>query len=137
MREILLQMDLFGDPRVRALHEAALGHALEALTISNQAFLRQHPEAPHPYKSGVRFEREPIGVERWQGIRRLLQSKRGDCEDIAAYKAAWDREREGKPARAQIIARRKVGDLLVYHIGVSTNGQLQDPSRVLGMGSIV
>jgi len=137
VHDILLEVDLFGDPATRALSEQALAHALEALTIANQVYLRRNPNAPHPLAAGIRFEREPVGVEKWQSYGRLLQTKRGDCEDISAAVAAWKREREGRPARAQIIARRQAGPMLVYHIGVNTLGRIEDPSRAIGMGSIV
>ena len=37
----------------------ALAHLLEALTLVNVAWLREHPEAPWLYESGVRYEEEP------------------------------------------------------------------------------
>lgn len=138
MRRIDLQVDLFGDPRTRQLSQAALGHTLEALTLANQAYLRTHPNAPHPYRAGWRYEREPIGVENWQTYPYIMQTKRADCEDLAAALAAWRREREGIHATARALPPQVAGNLLVYHIGVQLpNGQWEDPSRVLGMGSSV
>lgn len=138
MRRIDLQVDLFGNPATRQLSQAALAHALEALTLANQAYLRTHPDAPHPLLAGWRYEREPIGVEKWQSYPYLLRSKVGDCEDLAAALAAWRRERDGIHAKAMALPPQVAGGLLVYHIGVRLpNGQWEDPSRVLGMGSVV
>lgn len=137
MRRIDLQVDLFGSPQTRHISQAALAHALEALTLANQAYLRTHPEAPHPYLAGWRYEREPIGVEAWQSYPYLLRTKRGDCEDLAAALAAWHRERDGIHASARALPPQVAGGLLVYHIGVQLpNGKWEDPSRVLGMGSV-
>jgi hypothetical protein len=38
----------------------ALRHLLEALTLVNVAWLREHPGAPWLYESGVRYEEDPL-----------------------------------------------------------------------------
>lgn len=139
MKAILLEVNLFGTPGAEPLSEAALTHLLEALTLADQIYLRQHPECPHPYLSGVRYEEEPFGQEDWQSIRELLERKTGDCEDLAAYLCAWKREREGIPARCYFTHRnvrhaQTGGMVALYHIVVRyPNGQIEDPSRRLGM----
>jgi len=114
-----------------------LGRALRSLrarlTLHNLDWLRQHPETPRLYVSGVRYQREPDGLERWQSIPELLASKRGDCEDLACALAAERRFYDRIPARA--VARgRHQGDHVLYHVVVQyPDGRLEDPSRRLGM----
>jgi len=56
---------------------------------------------------------------------------------LAAALAAWHRERDGIHASARALPPQVAGGLLVYHIGVQLpNGKWEDPSRVLGMGSV-
>lgn len=106
---------------------------LEELTQDNVSVLRRDRSIPHPYKSGVRYHREPKGVENWLGVRRLRKKKRGDCEDLAAYLAAWYRVRKGIHARAILIRFRK-GKKVWYHAVVMLpNRRIVDPSKALGM----
>jgi hypothetical protein len=135
VRRIDLELDLFSDPADRELNEAALRHVLEALTISDQLYLRRHPSTPHLYAAGVRYEAEPIGTENWQAIPYVLARRRADCEDLSAYLCAWKREREGIAAVID-LTYQQVGNLSVYHIRVrNPDGTIEDPSRVLGMGA--
>lgn len=113
------------------LDEATLTAALEGLTAFNAAWLSSHPSAPRLYDAGVRYEREPRGREVWQTYPDLLRSRRGDCEDLAAARAA-ELRRFGD-ANAIAFARKVRPGL--WHIRVRHgDGTIEDPSRVLGMG---
>lgn len=141
MRKIELEVNLFSGPGSEALSEAALRLLLEALVIANQIYLRQHPECPSPYDvPGLRWEQEPIGVEDWQSIPYILERKRADCEDLAAYLCAWRRERNGIVSAVCDFTHRNVrlpggvGVVSLYHIVVRLpDGRIEDPSRKLGM----
>jgi hypothetical protein len=79
----------------------------------------------------ARYERERPGrPEIWQSADQLRRSRIGDCEDLAAYHAAWLRV-TGRDANAKIgLARSSVG----FHvIVVRGDGSIEDPSAALGM----
>lgn len=110
---------------------------LEALTAANVEWLRSHPAAPSILApaAGVRYEREPRGVEHWQSLPALLSSGVGDCEDLAAARAAELRvsgvDASAVPVRVKIA--RGVGGVDLWHIVVQTPRGTEDPSRALGM----
>lgn len=107
---------------------------LAALTQLNVEFLKQHPQAPHIYQSGVRYQREGKTrsgkqKEKWLTYPLLLLLRHGDCEDLSAALAACYRVR-GIAAIA-VARESSIG----YHIVVQLpDGTFEDPSRMLGMG---
>lgn len=111
---------------------------LEALIQANEIYLREHPETPLLYGAGVHYEREPRGIEDWCGIAEVRARGWGDCEDLAAWRAAELRVRFGIPAVCTFTDRLLPGNLLMFHILTQLpDGRVEDPSRKLGMGSIV
>lgn len=106
---------------------------LEDLVQDNEAYLLSHPNAPHPYQSRVRYQREKRGQERWLGVRRLLRKRRGDCEDLAAYLAAWYRVRMGIHAKVVLIRFAKYGTVWYHAVVLLPDGSIKDPSKALGM----
>lgn len=110
-----------------------LGQFLRALVTANVEYLRRHPDAPHPYKAGIRYQREPKGQERWKGIGQVLADRHGDCEDLASYLAAWYLVR-GQEAKIHLVWRRRRNGGRLFHVQVrGPSGQVEDPSAVLGM----
>jgi hypothetical protein len=81
---------------------------------------------PALYDSGVVYRRER-GTERWQPATDLLRNMRGDCEDLAAYRAA-ELRMEGEPATVAIIRTRRGSFHAVVRRG---DGSIEDPSRIL------
>ena len=82
---------------------------------------------PQLYESGIVYRREPQGSEQWQPATDLLRSGQGDCEDLAAYRAA-ELRMEGEPAMVAIVRTRRG----TYHAVVRrVDGSLEDPSRIL------
>jgi hypothetical protein len=108
-----------------------LDAALAGLVAINVVQLRRAGGGPDLYAAGVRYEREPRGVERWQSALDLLRTRRGDCEDLASYRAAWLRVNTGEAARA--IAYR-TGARKFHAVVARGDGTIEDPSRALGMG---
>lgn len=85
-------------------------------------------EVPLLYDSGIVYRREPAGREWWETVIDLLREGEGDCEDLAAYRAAELRYREGIPARVRIYrTQRRTFHAIVQH----PDGTLEDPSRIL------
>ena len=111
----------------------ALRHLLEALTLVNVAWLREHPGAPWLYESGVRYEEEPPGRDEWQDIPETIERREGDCEDLACWRLAELRVRSLEDARP-FVKRTVYGPRTIYHVAVRrSDGRIEDPSRVLGM----
>lgn len=55
---------------------------------------------PRLYQAGVRYRAEPRGQENWLDAIQVLTVKFADCEDLASYRAAELRVRDGVQARA-------------------------------------
>ena len=109
-------------------------YAILDFWVANQAaWLAQHPEVPHPYDAGIRYENESPGREVWQSIRTTLRRGWGDCEDLALYLAAWYVARKGITARVRLIRFSKAGKVWYHAVVVLPDGRVEDPSRRLGM----
>jgi hypothetical protein len=107
---------------------------LHALVGLNVAYLRFHPNTPSIYRAAVRYHREPRGHEQWLQVPSVREQTWGDCEDLAAWRVAELRV-HGVDAWPCFHWRR-LPAALVYHIVVCRpDGIVEDPSRVLGMGS--
>ena len=108
---------------------------LEALTMSNIAYLLDNPQTPDLYRSGVHYLEEPPGRDEWQDIPDTLERGNGDCEDLACWRVAELRVKYGqRRARRGISVSRLPRGGLLYHIMVlHENGAVEDPSRILGM----
>ena len=84
---------------------------------------------PSLYSSGIRYKAETGEV--WKPAGRLLADKLGDCEDLAAYRAAELRKSGRDPAARVGIVR---SGRRVYHAIVERgDGSIEDPSKRLGM----
>lgn len=113
----------------------AIEAVLEGVVRLNIALMRfadeRGVELPPLYSSGVRYRREPRGREWWQSAPDVLAvatRRSGDCEDLAAYRAAELRYWDGELARV-VILRTARGS---FHAVVEReDGTLEDPSRVL------
>lgn len=111
-----------------------LGALLEGVVAANYVVMEaarrllgsQNPFLPL-YESGIRYEREPPGEENWQFAHELLQSRAGDCEDLACYRAA-ELRLDGEPAIAEVVRTPRRS----FHAVVRrADGRIEDPSRIL------
>lgn len=114
----------------------ALAAMLEALTVIN---VDQVGELPDLYSAGIRYvsevrrdsRRRSIGAtELWCDARTVVKNRAGDCEDLSSYLAACLRVHGGIRARAIPFYVRPG---LVHCVCVLPDGQIEDPSVVLGM----
>lgn len=90
-------------------------------------------ELPALYESGVVYRRELPGDEFWQSGLDVLgvESRRsGDCEDLAAYRAAELRYFDGEDASVHIIRTPRGSFHAIVKRG---DGSLEDPSRICVM----
>lgn len=87
---------------------------------------------PVLYRSGIVYRREAPGEEFWQAAQDVLGViglRAGDCEDLAAYRAAELRVFQGDDdARVKIIRTRRGTFHAIVERG---DGVIEDPSRVL------
>ena len=117
--------------------ERDLKFALAVLTVLDMEQIRQH-RLPPLYASGVRYRREqpkqcwaPVngGCEDWLTALELLRQGVGDCEDLAAYRAA-----ELRLAGEKATAFPRPNGVMGWHIQVRReDGSIEDPSAKLGM----
>ena len=107
---------------------------LRALVESDIHYLRTHPRTPNLYDAGVRYEREPPGQEHWKTIPEILSDGFGDCEDLASWRVAELRVRQNRNDVQVFRKRRTMNGIHLFHIVVRyQNGQIEDPSKILGM----
>lgn len=106
-----------------------LSAALEGLVAANAVILARAGTVRRLYASGVRYQRER-GTEDWRTIPQVLRAGRGDCEDLAAWRAAELRVYDAEPARAIV---RRSGPKTLHAVVVRADGRIEDPARRLGM----
>lgn len=134
--DITFALGLFNydrDPEESIVALRALADALMQIDIN---YLRRHPNVPLLYRSGVRYEAEKNGMERWQDISTTLQKQKGDCEDLACWRAAELNVRMGIAAFPNVYVTQRLPDgRRLYHVTVvvEPNGAIEDPSAILGM----
>jgi hypothetical protein len=112
----------------------ALDAALEGLVQASSLDLQEggvHGGFPSLYESGVRYEREH-GTERWLTPSSVLACGVGDCEDLAAWRAAECRVSGEDPYAVARVMRS--GPRTWHAVVQHGDGTYEDPSRVLGMG---
>jgi hypothetical protein len=112
--------------QVHAPDKASLQLALAGMTAMNQALMARG-RVPPLYSSGVRYRRER--PDRWQTLDIVLAKGAGDCEDLAAWRAAELRQ-GGENAYATV---RRVGPRNWHAFVVRGDGSTEDPSARLGM----
>lgn len=73
--------------------QLALDQMAEALVQANVAYLQTHPDTPALYDSGVRYDLGADVQGPWQTVPAIIAHGRGDCEDLAGWRAAEYRVR--------------------------------------------
>lgn len=112
----------------------AIEAVAEGLVRLNVALMRfadkRGVQLPALYESGITYRREPHGREWWESaedVAALANKRSGDCEDLAAYRAAELRYWDGEMARVKIIRTQRG----TFHAIVARgDGTLEDPSRI-------
>lgn len=114
-------------------NKPALDAALEGLVRLNVQMFRtraaQGRPVPSVYKAGIHWQRDK--GETWDTADIVQRRGYGDCEDLAAWRAAELRLR-GVAASAVVRPSNSPG--VAWHAIVELpNGQFEDPSAKLGM----
>lgn len=91
----------------------------------------QRRPLPPLYAAGVRYQREPRGRERWQLPRETFRRGVGDCEDLSIWRAG-ELQRAGVDAWPLVY---RSGRRTLHVVVAWPDGTIEDPSRILGMGS--
>lgn len=121
------------------VREGAYLLLLDALTAINvwtreRASIHGYP-FPSVYDGALTYEQEPPGFEIWATTPALYARGVGDCEDIAADRAA-ELQLAGIPARAVIRLEHRTAEGTFWHVLVKhPDGTLEDPCIALGMRS--
>lgn len=126
----MLQVRIQVPPIIPALEGVA-----EGLVRLNEALFayadERGVESPSLYESGIVYRREPRGREWWESAADALgvaSNRSGDCEDLAAYRAAELRYFEDEPGARVKIVRTRRGS---FHAVVEReDGSIEDPSRI-------
>lgn len=123
-------------PAERALLFRAL---LEPVIFQNRLLVRRGL-VPRLYESRVRYREEPWqgrGLEEFAPANIVMQRGWGDCDDLAAWRAAELREAGDLRAGVKIYWRLDPqGNARLYHAETRHgDGRVEDPSRLLGMGA--
>lgn len=108
----------------------ALKVLLNALVLLDIGWLRNNPDVPPLYASGVRYER----TRNWLTTETMYRMGYGDCKSLAASLIAERYVNDGVECRPVFRDLRRVDGLLDFHILVQTpEGDFEDPSKVCGM----
>jgi hypothetical protein len=110
---------------------ATFAALLEGFVRLNQWMLTHHSQVPPLYQAGVRYQRED-GTEIWKPAPRVFSDRFGDCEDLAAWRAAELRLAGEMDARA-IAIRLRSGSRVWHAVVQRASGDIEDPSVILGM----
>lgn len=133
MYRICFAIDLFNGPRDRIASHKVLNILLKALVDIDVEYLKDNPQTPSIYQSGVRYVEEPAGIEDWRDIPTCLREREGDCEDFSCWRVA-ELRRQGIAAVPIFGFRTLSNGDVVYHIRVQyPDGKIEDPSKILGM----
>lgn len=123
------------DVDIGKCNASKLGAMLRALTAVNVDNLSHDPSLPRLYSSGTRYERERRirgkRLEVWKNNRRTYRDKKGDCEELAAARAAELQYYDHIDAEAIAYPTRTGYHCVVLH----PDGSIEDPSKKLGMGA--
>lgn len=119
------------------LRHAGLDAALQGLQALAERDLMSMGEWTPLYQSGVRYKREPKGSERWLAPSLVMLEGEGDCEDLAAWRAAELRVTGEDPDARAVVVRS--GDKTWHAVVDRSEGPyteldlFEDPSAALGM----
>lgn len=113
----------------------ALEAVAEGLVLLDEFYLAHADERgielPPLYQSGIVYRREPRGREWWESAADLLgivADRSGDCEDLAAFRAAELRYFDGEDAIVRVVRTARGTFHAVVERG---DGEIEDPSRIL------
>lgn len=120
------------DPRV---HAAIAMAYLKGVVLNNRLLIRSR-QVPPLYSSGVEWRPEAWAgqFEEFADAATVMQRGFGDCDDLCAWRVAELHEQGETKARFRIYGRRGPRGWSMHVQVRRANGEIEDPSRFLGMG---
>lgn len=132
--------DLFKGPEDADLSHEVLQIMLDCLYQVDCAYLRKNPNTPRIYSKDhgvkrVSYKQEAPGKEDWNDIPTCLALGIADCEDLSCWLAAERTVLDNIPSEPCFTFKPRANGGTLYHIKVKrlSDGQLEDPSKALGM----
>lgn len=115
--------------------ERCIEAILDALAFANWEYLREHPETPALYLSGVRYKDDAYGeIDHWKDIPSVLAAGAGDCDDLVPWRIAELWQAGYKQARSVAHLQRDNDGNTLFHAYVRVDANhTEDPSERLGM----
>lgn len=110
------------------LGASVIDAALEGLVRASEADIRAH-DIPPLATAGVRYARER--GESWLTPSQVIERGHGDCEDLAAWRAAELRVSGVDPHARAVVYRS--GPRTWHAVVERSDGSIEDPSVALGM----
>ena len=134
MRRVTFETEIFRTVKDLKRGETALRLFLDVLFKIDCLYLKDYPSFPTLYSAGVRYQAEDPGLEEWRSCPIVRERGKGDCEDLACWRAAELVVRHGIQARPMVVRQPTRPGVRLYHIVVRLpSGQIEDPSKRLGM----
>jgi hypothetical protein len=125
------------DGKDAALSMRATEHGCDFLFRCDVDYLLAYGNAvPRFYDAGLRYKspEDACGGDIWQDIPTLLGRRYGDCKDLSCFRAADLVVRQKVDARPIVKRRFYPSGFALYHVVVLLpNGDIEDPSKILGM----
>lgn len=110
---------------------ATLGALAKGLVALNREILKRETLPPlYSRGAGVHYKPEGAGRERWQTALQVMGAGYGDCEDLAAWRAA-ELQNRGELARVTIV---RTGPRRFHAVVRRGDGSIEDPSKILAKG---
>ena len=140
MLDISAQLGTFDSPDLTPdMMANIIVNWVNALVATNVAYLALYPNTIPLYQSGVYYREEKMGQEDFFDIPTVLFQGYADCEDLAAWRCA---EYLSVGEMAYVVVtweaiEHNSGDIdILFHVRVQSQYGLEDPSEILGMGSL-
>lgn len=115
--------------------ERCIEAILDALAVANFEYLREHPDTPALYMSGVRYKDDAYGdIDYWKDIPTVLRDGHGDCDDLVPWRIAELWQAGYRNAKSIAHLQRDTEGNTLFHAYVRVDGtNTEDPSERLGM----
>lgn len=104
---------------------------IEALITVNLEYLKEHPDTPRLYNSGVRYQYHGTGGE-LRTIQQCLFHGSADCGSLPAWRIA-ELIFHGEDRKAQPMISFPDGSSVYHCRVVRGDGRIEDPNMALGM----
>ena len=110
-------------------HAAVVDAMLEGFVRACQVIVESGLAPPDPAETNVRYQLEGKGEEDWKLPQNVMRDGWGDCEDLAAWRAAGLRSTGEDPGARCVVT--ETGPHKLHAVVQRSDGSIDDPSREL------